>query len=53
MLNTVSFPGLSDGILELNRVAFTLFGQDIMWYGVIIGTGFLLAALYGNVYVKL
>lgn len=47
MLNTVSFPGLSDGILELNRVAFTLFGQDIMWYGVIIGTGFLLAALYG------
>lgn len=47
MLNTVAFPGLFDGTLALNRVAFTLFGQDIMWYGVIIGTGFLLAGLYG------
>ncbi len=47
MLNTVAFPGLFDWIISLDRVAFTLFGQDIMWYGVIIGTGFLLAGLYG------
>ncbi|MBR4875520.1 MAG: prolipoprotein diacylglyceryl transferase [Clostridia bacterium] len=47
MLNTVAFPGLFDRVLILNRVAFTLFGNDIMWYGVIIGTGFLLAGLYG------
>lgn len=47
MQNTIAFPGLFDGTLTLDRVAFTLFGQDIMWYGVIIGTGFLLAALYG------
>ncbi|MBQ5760466.1 MAG: prolipoprotein diacylglyceryl transferase [Clostridia bacterium] len=47
MLNTVAFPGLFDWTILLDRVAFTLFGQDIMWYGVIIGTGFLLAGLYG------
>ena len=27
------------------RVAFTLFGIDVMWYGVLIGTGFVLATL--------
>jgi len=48
MLNTVAFPGLWNGVLTLDRVAFSLFGQDIMWYGVIIGSGFLLAALYGS-----
>lgn len=26
-------------------VAFTLFGMDIMWYGVLIGTGFVLAII--------
>lgn len=52
MTNTVSFPGLFDGTLTLNRVAFTIFGHDIMWYGVIIGTGFLLAALYAMRYAK-
>ena len=47
MVNTVAFPGLFDRIFALDRVAFSAFGQDIMWYGVIIGTGFLLAGLYG------
>ncbi|MEF9922040.1 MAG: prolipoprotein diacylglyceryl transferase [Anaerovoracaceae bacterium] len=28
-----------------NPVAFTIFGMDIMWYGLIIGVGFLLAIL--------
>ncbi len=45
-MNIVTFPGL--GLeFELNRVAFTLFGKDIYWYGVIIAVGFILAVLYG------
>ena len=44
-VNTVSFPGL--GLeFELNRVAFTLFGRNVYWYGIIIGIGFLLAVLF-------
>lgn len=46
MTNTVFFPGL--GLeFELNRVAFTVFGHNIYWYGVIIAAGFLLAVVYG------
>lgn len=45
MTNTLSFPGL--GLeFELNRVAFTLFGKEIYWYGIIIAGGFLLAVVY-------
>lgn len=44
MTNLVTFPGLG---LEfaLNRVAITVFGWPIYWYGVIIGCGFLLAVV--------
>ncbi|SFE56307.1 phosphatidylglycerol:prolipoprotein diacylglycerol transferase [Peptostreptococcaceae bacterium pGA-8] len=28
-----------------NPIAFTIFGIDIMWYGILIGTGFILAIL--------
>lgn len=46
MINTVSFPGL--GLeFELNRVAVSLFGHNIYWYGVIIAAGFLLAVAFG------
>ena len=46
MINTVTFPGL--GLeFELNRVAFSVFGHNIYWYGVIIAMGFLLAVAYG------
>lgn len=46
MINTVSFPGL--GLeFELNRVAFSVFGHNIYWYGVIIAAGFLLAVAFG------
>ena len=45
-MNVVTFPGL--GLeFELNRVAFTLFGKDIYWYGIIIAVGFIVAVLYG------
>lgn len=52
MTNTVSFPGISDKVFTLNRVAFTIFGRDIMWYGVIIATGFALAAIYAVRHAK-
>jgi len=45
MTHTVTFPGL--GLeFQLNRVAVQIFGLNIYWYGVIIGTGFLLAVLW-------
>lgn len=44
-MKSVTFPGLG---LEftLNPVAFTVFGWEIYWYGVIIATGFMLAVIY-------
>ena len=42
MTNLVTFPGL--GLeFELNRVAITILGHPIYWYGVIIASGLLLA----------
>ena len=41
----IAFPGL--GIeFPLNPVAISIGSFDILWYGVVIGTGFLLAVLY-------
>ncbi len=36
MGNIISFPGLGIGEFEVNPVAFSIFGYDIMWYGIII-----------------
>ena len=51
MEHVIAFPGLG---LEftINRVAFTVFGKEIYWYGIIICVGFILAALYLNFRVK-
>lgn len=47
MEHVISFPGM--GItLDVDRVAFTILGKDIFWYGIIICIGFILAALYIN-----
>lgn len=43
----VYFEGL--GIdFDIPSVAFTIFGHDVNWYGVIIAFGFILAVLYGG-----
>ena len=41
----ITFPNLG---IEINPspVAFTVFGKDIYWYGIIIAAGFLLAVFY-------
>lgn len=46
MTNYISFPGLGIGEFGLNEIAFSLFGIDVMWYGVIITIGIILAVLY-------
>ena len=43
----VYFEGL--GIdFDLPSVAFTIFGYDVHWYGIVIAFGFILAVLYGG-----
>ena len=47
MTNSISFPALFDKVFEINRVAFNVFGKDVMWYGVILTAAVLAAAIYG------
>lgn len=44
---TISFPGLGIHNLEINKVAFELFGIQFRWYGILIGIGFAVALLVG------
>lgn len=46
MTHYVSFPGLFSKVFELNPVAFHVAGWPIRWYGIILASAFLLAALY-------
>ena len=49
MLDTtvVSFPGLGIEEMELNKIAFSLFGKlEVRWYGLIITLGIVFAVLY-------
>ena len=46
MINQISFPDM--GLeFEINRVAFSVFGLPIYWYGLLIGLGLILAVSYG------
>ncbi len=42
----VSFPGLGINDIEVNRVAVSVGGFSIYWYGILIAIGFLLALFY-------
>lgn len=44
-MRTLTFPGLGLSF-ELSRVAFTVLGHPIYWYGIIIACGFFLAYLF-------
>ena len=50
-MGAISFPNLG---IELNPspVAFSVFGKDIYWYGVIIAAGFILAVIYAMARAK-
>ncbi len=45
MTNLVQFPGLGLSF-QLNRVAFTIGGVSIYWYGVCIAVGLCLALVF-------
>lgn len=42
----VTFNGLENVAFEFSPVAFTVFGKEIYWYGVVITIGIILSALY-------
>ena len=47
----IRFPGL--GLeFDMPRVAFSVFGHNIYWYGIIIALGFVLAVSYGLKYCR-
>ena len=46
MINTISFPNLG-WVFTVSRTAFTIFGTPVYFYGLLIGTGLLLAVIYG------
>ncbi|MBQ4116851.1 MAG: prolipoprotein diacylglyceryl transferase, partial [Clostridia bacterium] len=46
MTNYISFPGLGIDEFSVKEVAFSLFGRDVAWYGVIITVGIILACMY-------
>ena len=48
----VWFPNLGIEINSLNRVAFSLFGIDVYWYGILIGGGIILATYIAMRYMK-
>jgi phosphatidylglycerol:prolipoprotein diacylglycerol transferase len=39
-MNPITFPGLGLSV-QIDRVAFTILGKDIYWYGIILALGFL------------
>jgi phosphatidylglycerol:prolipoprotein diacylglycerol transferase len=49
LTSTIEFPNLfGDGIyFTADRIAFTLFGWDVYWYGIIITAAVVLGILYG------
>jgi prolipoprotein diacylglyceryl transferase len=45
--STISFPGLGiEKGVNINPIAFTVFGKEIAWYGIIITSGVMLAWIY-------
>lgn len=47
-MSYISFPGLGIEPFHIDKIAFSLFGRDIAWYGLLITIGMVLAVLYGN-----
>ena len=48
MIKYISFPGLGINEFAVNSVAFTVFGKDIAWYGIIITFGIFCGYIYSN-----
>ena len=50
-MHTIAFPGLGLSI-EINSIAFTVFGIAVKWYGILITTGICLALFMFYTYAK-
>ncbi|MCL2037366.1 MAG: prolipoprotein diacylglyceryl transferase [Oscillospiraceae bacterium] len=50
----ISFPNLTDGGVEfkIGQVAFSLFGIDVYWYGIILTSAVILGITYGVKFAK-
>ncbi len=46
-MGQIHFPDLGI-VMDPDRVAFSLFGKDVYWYGIIIALGFAIAVIYGS-----
>jgi len=44
--NFLSFPGLGIDEFRMDKAAFSIFGHEIMWYGIIVTLGIVAASLY-------
>ena len=45
-VHTISFPNIGIENLQIDRVAFRIFGREIYWYGLLIVFSIVLAFLY-------
>ena len=52
MSTTVSFPGLGIGEFSFDRIAFSIFGKPVYWYGVIIMLGIVAAFIHASIRCK-
>lgn len=46
-MNYIRFPNLGDFKIPINNVAFEIFGIEVLWYGIIISFGFMVAVFLG------
>ena len=46
-MQILSFPGLGIEEFELSKVAFSVLGRNIAWYGILITCGMILAVICG------
>lgn len=52
LTEVIEFPNLFSGDIRINRVAFSLFGIDVYWYGIIIAVGVVLGFAYALKHAK-
>lgn len=45
-MNIISFPNLGIGEMKINETAFTVFGKNVQWYGIIVTCAIIAAVLY-------
>ncbi len=51
-MNYISFPGLGIEPFHVDKTAFTIFGREVAWYGVLITVGMVIAVLIALHYAK-